>query len=143
MKRSGRMVGAALAALALGIATVAAAQTAPAAKKSAPAARVGDEVITLDEVEQSVKPQLAKLEEQRYELLDQRLEQLIGEKLVTQEAKRRNMSVEELMKTEVYAKAPEVPDGEVTAFINQNRARLPKMDDKELRLKVWDYLRNQ
>jgi protein-disulfide isomerase len=34
-------------------------------------------------------------------------------------------------------------NGEVTAFINQNRARLPKMDDKELRLKVWDYLRNQ
>lgn len=143
MRRTGRMVGVALVALALGIAAGAAAQTAPAAKKSSPAARVGDEVITLDEVEQGVKPQLAKLEEQRYELLDQRLDQLIGEKLVAQEAKRRNMSVEDLMKAEVYSKAPEVPDGEVTAFINQNRARLPKMDDKELRLKVWDYLRNQ
>src|SRR6185503_11975213 len=108
-----------------------------------PAARVGDEVITLEELEQAVKPQLAKLEEQRYEILDQRLDQLIGERLLAQEAKRRNVSVEDLLKTEVFAKAPDVPDSEVTGFINQNRARLPKMDDKELRLKVWDHLRSQ
>ena len=106
------------------------------AKNPAPAARVGDEVITIEEVEQGVKPQLAKLEEQRYEILDQRLEQLIGERLLSQEAKRRNVSVEQLLKTEVFGKAPEVPDSDVTAFINQNRARMPKMDDKELRLKV-------
>ncbi len=106
-----------------------------------PAARVGDEVITLEEVEQGVKPQLAKLEEQRYEILDQRLDQLIGERLLAQEAKRRNVSVEDLLKTEVFSKAPEVPDTEVQAFITQNKGRLPKMDDKELRLKVWDHLR--
>ena len=113
------------------------------AKNPAPAARVGDEVITLEELEQAVKPQLAKLEEQRYEILEQRLDQLIGERLLAQEAKRRNISVEDLLKTEVLAKAPDVPDSEVTGFINQNRGRLPKMDDKELRLKVWDHLRSQ
>ena len=113
------------------------------AKNPVPAARVGDEVITLEELELAVKPQLAKLEEQRYEILDQRLDQLIGERLLAQEAKRRNISVEDLLKTEVFAKAPEVPDSEVTGFINQNRGRLPKMDDKELRLKVWDHLRSQ
>src|SRR5262245_56402328 len=118
------------------------AQTAPA-KNSGPAARVGDEAISFEEVEQGVKPQLAKLEEQRYEILSQRLDQLIGERLIAQEAKRRNVSEEELLKTEVFAKAPDVPDRDVTAFINQNRGRLPKMDDKELRLKVWDYLRAQ
>jgi len=111
--------------------------------KNPPAARVGDEVITLEELEQAVKPQLAKLEEQRYEILEQRLDQLIGERLLAQEAKRRNISVEDLLKTEVLAKAPDVPDSEVTGFINQNRGRLPKMDDKELRLKVWDHLRSQ
>jgi len=129
--------------LTLGIATgTAMAQKAPA-KNPAPAARVGDEVITLEEVEQGVKPQLAKLEEQRFEILDQRLEQLIGERLIAQEAKRRNVSVEDLLKTEVHAKAPDVPESDVTAFMNQNKGRMPKMDDKELRLKVWDYLRSQ
>src|SRR6202795_3683785 len=72
------------------------------ATNPAPAARVGDEVITLEEVEQGVKAQLAKLEEQRYEILDQRLDQLIGERLLAQEANRRSVSVEELLKTEVF-----------------------------------------
>ena len=94
-------------------------------------------------MEQGVKAQLAKLEEQRYEILDQRLNQLIGERLLAQEAKRRNVSVEDLLKTEVVSKVPDVPDSEVQAFITQNKGRLPKMDDKELRLKVRDHLRTQ
>ena len=131
-------------ALTLGAGIVgAAAQQAGPAKASDPAAKVGDEVITLEEVERAAQPQLAKLAEQRYEILDQKLEQIIGEKLLAQEAKRQNMSVEALLKAEVYAKTPDVPEADVTAFINQNRARLPKMDEQELRLKVWDYLRSQ
>src|SRR5215471_11454580 len=121
----------------------AAAQQAGPAKASDPAAKVGDEVITLEELERAAQPQLAKLAEQRYEILDERLEQIIGERLLAQEAKRRNVSIEELVKTEVYGKAADVPEADVTAFINQNRARLPKLDEQELRLKVWDYLRNQ
>jgi hypothetical protein len=113
--------------LTLGIATgTADAQQAPAAKDPTPAARVGDEVIMLQEVEQAVRPQLAKLEEQRYAILDQKLDQLIGDRLLAQEAKRHNVSVEQLLKTEVYAKAPEVPDGDVTAFINQNQPSCPR-----------------
>jgi protein-disulfide isomerase len=100
-------------------------------------------VITLDEVERSVQPQLAKLAEQRYEVLDQKLDQMIADKLLAQEAKRRGLSVEDLIKADVLAKAPDIPEAEVVAFINQNRARLPKLEEQELRLKVWDYLRGQ
>jgi len=121
----------------------AAAQKAPAGKTGKPAATVGGEVITVEEVEQAVRPQLAKLEEQRYEILEQKLDQLIAERLLVQDAKRRGVSVEQLLKAEVYAKAPEVPETEVAAFIAQNRARLPKLDEQELRLKVWDHLRSQ
>src|SRR2546426_3978167 len=113
------------------------------AKKPAPAAQVGDQIITLEEVEQAVKPQLSKLEEQRYALLEERLELLIGERLLAQEAKKRNVSVDQLLKTEVYGKATEVSDAEVSAFVTQNRARLPQGDEAELKLKVWDYLRAQ
>ena len=142
--RSGRwMSRVGLLVLMMGIAAGTAVAQKNPTKSPAPAARVGDEVITLEEVEQGVKPQLAKLEEQRYEILDQRLDQLIAERLLAQEAKRRNVSVEQLLKTEVFAKAPDIPDAEVTSFINQNRSRMPKMDEKELRLKVWDHLRSQ
>jgi protein-disulfide isomerase len=135
-------MGLAVLVLALG-AGQATAQTAPSGKAGTPAATVGGEVISLEEVEQAVRPQLIKLEEQRYEILEQKLDQLIAERLLGQEAKRLGVSVEQLLKSEVYAKAPEVPEADVASFINQNRGRLPKMDEQELRLKVWDHLRSQ
>jgi protein-disulfide isomerase len=119
------------------------AQPTQGAKVTTPAAKVGDEVITLEEVEQALRPQLAKIEEQRHALLDEQLDQLIGERLLAQEAKRHGMPVDQLLKSEVYAKAAEVTDGEVSSFIAQNRARLPQGDEAELKVKVRDYLRNQ
>src|SRR5262245_2312736 len=90
-----------LIALAMGLQAVRAQSGSPAT----PAAKVGDEVITLQELEQSVRPQLAKLEEQRHALLEERLDQLIGERLLAQEAKKRGIPADQLLKTEVYGKA--------------------------------------
>ena len=118
------------------------AQQAPGAKSTS-AAKVEDEVITLEEVEQGLRAQLAKIEEQRHALLEERLDQLIGDRLLAQEAKKRGMPLDQLLKAEVYAKAPDVSDAEVTNFITQNRARLPQGDEAELKLKVSDYLRGQ
>lgn len=138
MKRGWRMGMSAVVVLTLFIGSGAAAQGA-----KGPAAKVGDEVITFDELEQSVKAQLAKIEEQRYTVLDEKLDQLIGDRLLAQEAKKRGATVEQLLKTEVYAKAPDVPDAEVSDFIAKNRARLPQGDEADMKLKVWDYLRGQ
>lgn len=113
------------------------------AKSGTLAAKVGDEVITQEELEQALAPQLAKIEQQRFQLLEQKLEELIGDRLVAQEAKKRGMTVEQLLKAEVYARAPEVSEAEVANFIAQNRGRLPQGDEAEIRLKVWDYLRSQ
>lgn len=41
------------------------------------------------------------------------------------------------------SKTPKVLETEVSDFIQKNRARLPQIDDFELRLKVWDFLRSQ
>ena len=107
------------------------------------AATVGDETITLEEVEAGARAQLAKIEEQRYAILEQQLDQLIGDRLLAQEAKKRGISVDDLLKAEVYSKAPEVPDAEIAAFIEQNKSRMPQGDPSELRFRVWDYLRSQ
>jgi protein-disulfide isomerase len=107
------------------------------------AAEVGDEVIRLEDVEGPLRASLAQLEQQRYELLQQKLDQLIAERLLAQEARGRAMSVEQLLKEEVHAKVPPVTDDQVTAFMTENRARLPRGDERELRLRVWDYLRAQ
>src|SRR6185503_17491200 len=96
--------------------------------KGAPAAaKVGDEVISMEEVERAAATPLAKLEEQRYAVLDEKLQQLIGQRVLGQ-----------------VAKEPDVPDADVTTFIAQNQARLPQGGDEAgLRLKVCDYLRSQ
>ena len=124
-------------------AQTAGAQSGEAGKATTPAATVGDEIISFEELERAVRPQLAKIEEQRYTVLDDKLDQLIGERLLAQEAKKRGISVEQLQREEVYTKAPEVADAEVTSFITQNRTRLPPGDEAELKLKVWDFLRAQ
>jgi protein-disulfide isomerase len=119
------------------------AQPAQGAKSTTPAAKVRDEVITLEEVEGALKSQLAAIESQRFALIEGKLDQLIGERVLAQEAKNRRISVEQLLQVEVYAKAPAVTDAEVRSFIIQNRARLPQADESELTPKVREYLRGQ
>lgn len=105
-------------------------------------ARVGDQVVTLKELELALAPQLAKLEDQKFQLMESKLDALIEERLLTLEAKRRGMTVEELVKAEVTSKVPEVTDAEVAEFMTQNKARL-QGNEAELRPKVRDYLRSQ
>ena len=71
-----------------------------------PAAKVGDEVISLEEVHHALHGQLAQIERQRYNLLSQQLEQLIVQRLLVQEAKKRGVTVEQLLREELYAKVP-------------------------------------
>ncbi len=113
-------------------------------KKKAPrvAAKVADEVVTLDEIEKALASQLAQLEEQRYQLMASKLDELIAERLLAREAKWRGIMVEELLKAEVLSKAPEVTEADVTGFITQNKGRLQE-ETADLRLKVRAYLREQ
>jgi protein-disulfide isomerase len=108
-----------------------------------PAARIGDEVISLEEVQRSIQGELLKLDRERFRLVEQRLNQIIGDKVLAAEAKRRGISVDELLKQEVNAKTPKVTDQEVDAFMAQNRGRLPQGEDAELKLKIWEFLREQ
>ena len=106
------------------------------------AARIDDQVITMQELEKILAPQLAKLEEEKYNLMQSRLEEMIAERLLTREAKRRGMTVEDLLKAEVSSKVPQVTETEVTSFIAENKARL-RGETAELRPQVRNYLRDQ
>ncbi|MGH7409591.1 MAG: thioredoxin domain-containing protein [Candidatus Methylomirabilis sp.] len=106
------------------------------------AAKIDDQVVTLEEVERALAPQLARLQEQKHQLMESKLEELIAERLHAQEAKRRGMTVEELLKAEVSSKVPEVTETEVTSFITENKARL-RGETAELRPQVRNYLRDQ
>ena len=131
---------------ALGVALLALMTTALAQTSDAPAgvaARVGNDTISTAELEQSLAIELARLDQQRQSVLDRKLNQLIGDRLLAQEAARRGISVDKLVEQEVDGKTPAVTQAEVNAFIAQNRARLPKADDAELRPRVAQYLEGQ
>src|SRR5262245_15109877 len=130
--------GAALVGAWLAMTLTAAAQT-PAVPKNA-AATIGDEVISLIDLEQLSATELAGIEEQRHRVLERHLNQLIAERLVSREAKRLGISPEALMHAEVTSKTPPVTGEDVDAFIKQNRSRLPQGDEADLKAKVADYL---
>jgi protein-disulfide isomerase len=116
----------------------------PTSGKTEPAARVGNDVITVEQLEHALSGQLAELERQRQELLHQKLGELIAELVVAQEAAKQGVSVEQLFATHADGSAAEVTDAEVTSFIIQNRAGIPAgMDEREVKAKVRNYLRVQ
>lgn len=111
-------------------------------KPAGVAARIDDQVITVQELEKAVALQLARFEEEKYQLLQSKLEELIEERLLAREAKRRGVTPEALLKAEVFSKVPEVTEAEVTTFITQNKARLQE-ETAELRRRVRDHLKDQ
>jgi protein-disulfide isomerase len=106
------------------------------------AARVDDQVITMQDLESALAPQLAKLQEQKYQLMQSKLDELIEGRLLEQEAKRRGVTVDALLKAEVLSKVPKVAETEVASFIKENKARL-KGGGAEISARVRDYLTSQ
>ena len=137
------IIGAGLLAIGLLVGRFALGGEAPGRKQEpGVAARIDDQVISMQELEQGLASQLAKIQEQRHQLMESKLEELIAGRLLAREAKRRGISVEELLKAEVVSKVPEATEADVTAFITQNKGRL-QAETAELRLKVREHLREQ
>jgi protein-disulfide isomerase len=121
-----------------------AAQAAPDAVRQAPssvAAEIDGQPIQLSEVEQALGPALDRLQQQLYDMKRQKLDEMIGERLLEREAASRGVTVEALLDSEVAGKTSPVTDAEVDQFYEQNRARLP--DQPNLKDQIRTYLRQQ
>jgi protein-disulfide isomerase len=89
-------------------------------------ASVNGHVISSVDVEKTLAPDLAKLEAQIYELKKNRLDALIDEQLLAQEASKRGITAAALLQAEVTAKSSTVTDEEVAVYYGANQARLQK-----------------
>jgi protein-disulfide isomerase len=107
--------------------------------KSEPLAEVGGEVITAEEVEKAIGVELAEHQEQIHKLKKDKIEELIREKLLAQEAARRGLSVEELLDAEVNAKVEPASEAEVEVLVEANKPRFSG-DEEALRERVRKYL---
>lgn len=86
--------------------------------KSEVLAKVNGENITDDEVYQVIKPRLKKIESQIFDIKLGSLKGVIEDKLIDNEAKKQNVSPEELLKTEVLSKVEDPTEAEIETYYN-------------------------
>jgi len=116
--------------------------SAQTATTSEPLAVVNGEAITVEEVENALGAPLRRLERQIYDMKRQKLEALIGERLLAREAAKRGISVQALLDAEVTAKAGLVSEQEVETFFQANKARL-KGEEADVRKRIAAHLQQQ
>jgi protein-disulfide isomerase len=108
-----------------------------------PLAVVNGVPITAEEIEKPLAPQISKLEEQLYDLKRQKIDALINEKLLADEAKKRGISVPALLDTEVTSKVGLVTEQEIEDFYQAHKAQIKPGEEAQAREQIRTYLQNQ
>ena len=88
------------------------------------AARVGDAVITVQEVDAEVLSGNMKLAQKMYDARLKALEQLIMERALSSEAASKNISVEKLISQKLAANSRPITDDQVQNYFNKNKGRM-------------------
>ncbi len=89
-----------------------------------PLAEVNGFPITAKDVERSLAPKLAPLEEQIYTLKRNEIDALVTQRLLAQEAAKRGMTVAALLDQEVTSKVSLVTEREIDIYYEANKARM-------------------
>ena len=105
-------------------------------------ATVGELEVTESEVADLMASQLRKLEQDRYNLLKQGLDQLVADRLMELEAKKRGITVQQLVAEEVEAKVPAPTDEDVDAFYEERKARI-RQPKEEIVGQIREFLLRQ
>ena len=90
-----------------------------------PVARIGDQAITLSDLEEKAAPAVAKANQQLYSARRATLDSMVNDQLTTAEATKRGISKEDLLKQEIDGKIAPVTDADVQKFYDENKARMP------------------
>jgi len=93
-------------------------------------AEVDGEKISAQDLRDAAGVSLAKLEDETYRLKQQKLQSLIEERLLAHEARRRKISVESLVQTEITAKTAKVTHEEVLSAYEMYKSRLQKPESE-------------
>ena len=102
-----------------------AAGASPASSASTAAAEINGVVISTADVDSAIGQALSTLEEQIYSTRLTRLDGMIDDRLIADEAKKRGLSVAAFLDAEVNAKVPQATDADTAAFFEANKASLP------------------
>jgi protein-disulfide isomerase len=111
--------------------------------RSETVATVGDTPISRETLEKHVKPKLVEVENQRYEVLSEGLDELISEQLLEKEAKARNVTSQQLVATEITAKVAEPTDAEIQKVYDDNKAQLQGQTLDQVKPRIVEFLKQQ
>lgn len=107
------------------------------------AARIGDQVITLSQVDEKGMATDAKAYQALYDARRRALEELIADALLTQEASQRGITKEALVAQEIDAKIQPVTDAEVQAYYDSNKARMRNPEFAQVAEPIRQFLQTQ
>jgi protein-disulfide isomerase len=105
-------------------------------------ANVDGQVILASDLQKYAGRELSVQRENLYKLEKQKLDEYISAFLLTQEAKKRGVSVETVLDQEVNSRILPVGDDEIDVFYKSNKSRIAADLDK-VREQIRSYLRNQ
>jgi protein-disulfide isomerase len=135
------MLGLPSRAVALAVASVGLASLAIAA--DVPVATVGGRTIKRAELEEHVRPKLVEVEQERYDVLREGLDELIAEELMKQEAKARSTTPEALEKEEITGKVPAPTDAEIQKLYDDNKEEIGDRTLEQMKPELVTYLKQQ
>jgi protein-disulfide isomerase len=99
--------------------------------------------ITLGQLEAEVKPQLVEVDNQRYEVLSEGLEQMISQALLDKEAKARGVTPEAVIEADVTSKLAKPTDTEIQQVYDANKAQLGNATLDQVKDRIVEYLQGQ
>jgi protein-disulfide isomerase len=105
-------------------------------------ATIAGEPLKAESVLERLKPIIYKLRLEAYDLMKNQADQLVDDMLLLEEAKRRQIGPEEIIRTEISDKVSSPTEEEVAKFYNENKARISG-DLNSVRNQVASYLQDQ
>jgi protein-disulfide isomerase len=118
---------------------------APAEAPGDVVATIGDQTITYGDLEKAVKSQLMELDDQRYEILEGGLNNLISERLLTMDAAEKGKTLEQYQQELLSAPVEEPPADQIQKIYDENKNQ-PGIDGKpldEVKGRIVEFLKKQ
>ena len=95
------------------------------------------------DLEKAVKAQLIEVDNQRYEILEEGLGNLVSEKVLGLEAKATGKTVEQYQQELMSASVPEPSDADIQKVFDENKEALGGKGLDEVKGRIVEYLKGQ
>jgi protein-disulfide isomerase len=105
-------------------------------------ATVQGQPIAAEDLTNLLRGELTRLEIQRYQLMKEKLDELIADKVFSLEAAQRGVPVQQFVQDEIVAKIPAVTPQQVQAFYEANKSRI-KQPLEKISEQLTSYLQQQ